>query len=177
MPPDQAFDPDLVEPAPRHHQGRALVEVAAGHGGDDVVDVLGHVHASLGLEPRQAVAAAGLVQRLELLVQLRVDDLAHVGVGHHAGVGRDVGEFVRPGGPDQGEILKSADISGHEARPQARYQDAAGRDQEESGTFCHIGPNGFIRGRTARRSELGSLIDRGRIPWTRPSWPPATGCR
>ena len=78
----ERFEPALVEPAGRHdHPGVALA-AARLHERHDAVDVVFDVDAGLLLELGLAVLAVVVDGVVQLLTQLGLHQVAHVGVGH-----------------------------------------------------------------------------------------------
>ena len=97
----EALELRVVETAAGDDQAVRVVErrsADGGHRGDDVVDVVLDVDAGLRLEFLLALFVLGS-DVLEALAELRVHDLADVGVGDDRGVGRHVAQApIGPGG-------------------------------------------------------------------------------
>jgi hypothetical protein len=134
---DERLDARHVELALGEH-GAALLGRHLGvgrHVGDDVMDVALDVDAG---RVAQLVTAALLfwrLQPLDVLAELRVHQLLHVGERHHHGVPRDVTQLLGAGLLREG--ARDAAIVRHQAAGQAYDQECDRTDEKIARPFCH----------------------------------------
>ena len=85
-----------------------------------------------------APSPVALLERRKLAAHFRVHHVADVCIRNHARVGGNVSEFGGSIPPNQGKVLKSADVSGHETRAEADDEDSRGHAEKQPSPLGHL---------------------------------------